>query len=65
MTSLLQLLLSPLSMTITDNYYLTENMGALRNNKRFKEFYLGQCEAGFWKGHNCSTVVSQVIAWTE
>lgn len=47
MTSLLQLLLSPLSMTITDNYYLTENMGALRNNKRFKEFYLGQCEAGF------------------
>lgn len=47
MTSLLQLLLSPLSMTITDNYYLMENMGALCNNKRLKEFYLGQCEAGF------------------
>lgn len=31
----------------------------------FYEFYLGQCEAGFWNGHSCSTVVSQVIAWTE
>lgn len=32
---------------------------------KLKEFYLGQCEAGFWNGHSCSTVVSQVTAWTE
>lgn len=27
--------------------------------------YLGQCEAGFWNGQSCSTVVSHVTAWTE
>lgn len=26
--------------------------------------YLGQCFAGFWKGHSCAAVVSHVMAFT-
>lgn len=31
----------------------------------WEKTYLGQCEAGFWNGQSCSTVVSHVTAWTE
>jgi hypothetical protein len=33
--------------------------------RKFRTPYLGQCEAGLWNGQSCSTVVSQVTAWTE
>lgn len=36
-----------------------------RRMTKFRKHYLGQCEAGLWNGQSCSTVVSQVTAWTK